>query len=139
MRQTAEASEVRQAYVWYTMLSADALHTSATSLDRHLFREFEGNTVYLRVDVAPEARPEEIYETVEILCSVVLGVCVASNEILGGTPVGVVLRSMADEFDSLKAAHAGEDCPGPPSDIGFRESRILRRPDKSQLSQREVL
>ena len=111
MRQTAEASAVRQAYVWYTMLSADALHASATSLNRHLFREFEGETVYLRVDVAPEARPEEMYETVEILCAVVLGVCVASNEILGGTPVGVVLRSMADEFDFLKAAHAPEGLP----------------------------
>ena len=72
---------------------------------------FEGETVYLRVDVAPEARPEEMYETVEILCAVVLGVCVASNEILGGTPVGVVLRSMADEFDFLKAAHAPEGLP----------------------------
>jgi hypothetical protein len=111
MRRTAEASAVRQAYVWYTMLSGDALHVSATSLNRHLFREFEGDTVYLRVDVVPEPRPEEMYETVEILCAVVLGVCVASNDVLGGTPVGVVLRSMADELDLLKAAHAPEGLP----------------------------
>jgi Family of unknown function (DUF5677) len=111
MRRTAEASAVRQAYVWYTMLSGDALHASATSLNRHLFREFEGDTVYLRVDVAPEPRPEEMYETAEILCAVVLGVCVASNDVLGGTPVGVVLRSMADELDLLKAAHAPEGLP----------------------------
>jgi hypothetical protein len=111
MRQAAESSAVRQAYVWYTILSNDALHVSATSLNRHLVRELEGDTIYLRVDVAPEPRPEEMYDTVDILCSVLLGVCVATNEILGGTPVGVVLRSMADEFDLLKAAHAAERLP----------------------------
>jgi len=108
MRQEAEASAVRQAYVWYVMLSGDSLHVSAASLDRHLVREREGDTVYLRVDVAPKPRPEEMYDTVEILCAALLGVCVATNEILGGTPVGVVLRSMADEFDVLKAAHTTE-------------------------------
>jgi len=111
MRQEAEASAVRQAYVWYTILSGDALHVSATSLNRHLVREREGDTIYLRVDVAPEPRPEEMHDTIEILCAVLLGVCVATNEILGGTPVGVVLRSMADEFDVLKAAHATKDLP----------------------------
>jgi uncharacterized protein DUF5677 len=111
MRQEAKASAVRQAYVWYTMLSGDALHVSATSLNRHLVREREGDTIYLRVDVAPEPCPEEIYDTVEILCAVLLGVCVATNEILGGTPVGVVLRSMADELNVLKAVHARKGLP----------------------------
>lgn len=111
MRQQAEASAVRQAYVWYAMLSNDALHVSATSLNRHLIREREGDTMYLRVDVAPEPCPEETYDTVEILCAVLLGVCVATNEILGGTPVGVVLRSMADEFDFLKAANTADGLP----------------------------
>jgi hypothetical protein len=85
IRQAAEASAVRQAYVWYTMLSGDALHVSATSLNRHLIREHEGDTMYLRVDVAPKPRPEEMYDTVDILCAVLLGVCVATNEILGGS------------------------------------------------------
>lgn len=70
MRGTAEASAVRQAYVWHTMLSGDALHVSATSLNRHLVREFEDDTMYLRVDVAPAPRLEEMYETVDILCAV---------------------------------------------------------------------
>jgi hypothetical protein len=111
MRREAEASAVRQAYVWYVMLSGDALHVSATSLNRHLAREREGDTIYLRVDVAPEPRAEEMYDTVEILCAVLLGVCVATNEILGGTTVGVVLRSMADEFDILKTARAADSLP----------------------------
>jgi hypothetical protein len=111
MRQEAEATAVRQAYVWYTMLSGDALHVSATSLNRHLIRERDGDILYLRVDVAPEPFAEEMYDTLDILCAVLLGVCIATNEILGGTPVGVVLRSMADEFDVLKAAHATERPP----------------------------
>jgi hypothetical protein len=80
-------------------------------VNRHLVREHEVGTIYLRVDVAPEPRPEEIYDTVETLCAVLLGVCVATNEILGGTPVGVVLRSMADELDFLKAARVSADVP----------------------------
>jgi hypothetical protein len=52
-----------------------------------------------------------MYDTVEILCAVLLGVCVATNEILGGTPVGLMLRSLVDEFDFLKAAHAAEGLP----------------------------
>jgi hypothetical protein len=111
MRHTAEASPLRQAYVWYAMLSGDATHVSATSLNRHLIREYEGDAVYLRVDVAPEPRPEEMYDTVEILCAVLLGMCVATNEILGGTPVGVVLRSIADELDFLKAARVSAELP----------------------------
>jgi hypothetical protein len=93
------------------MLSGDATHVSATSLTRHLVREQEGDTVYLRVDVAPEPRHEEMYDTVDILCAVLLGVCVATNEVLGGTPVGVVLRSMADEFDFLRAARVPSKLP----------------------------
>ena len=93
------------------MLSGDATHVSATSLNRHLVREHEGDTLYLRVDVAPEPRAQEMYDTVEILCAVLLGVCVATNEVLGGTPVGVVLRSMADEFDFLKAARVSAELP----------------------------
>jgi hypothetical protein len=84
------------------MLSGDALHVSATSLNRHPVREFEGDTMYLRVDVAPEPRTEEMHDTIEILCAVLLGVCVAANDVLGGTPVGVVLRSIADELEFLK-------------------------------------
>jgi hypothetical protein len=79
--------------------------------NRHLIREYEGDTMYLRVDVAPEPRPEEMYDTVEILCAVLLGVCVATNDILGGTPVGVVVRSMADELDFLKAARVSAELP----------------------------
>jgi hypothetical protein len=111
IRRTAEASAVRQAYVWYTILSSDALHVSAASLNRHLIRELEGDTMYLRVDVAPKPNPHEAYDTVEILCSVLLGVCIAANEVLGGTPVGLMLRSMVDEFDLLKAAHPAERLP----------------------------
>jgi len=111
MRQTAEASPLRQAYVWFVMLSGDATHVSATSLNRYLIREREGDTMYLRVDVAPEPRVEEMYDTVEILCAMLLGVCVAANDVLGGTPVGVVLRSMADELDFLKAAHVPAELP----------------------------
>jgi hypothetical protein len=83
-------------------LSSDAAHVTASSLNRHLVREYEGDSVFLRVDVAPSARSEEIRATLEHLCTVVLGVLVGANDVLGGTPVGVVLRSLADELDSLK-------------------------------------
>jgi uncharacterized protein DUF5677 len=102
-RQIAEGSAIRQAYVWFVMLSGDATHVSATSLNRHLIRELEGDTMYLRVNVAPDPNPIEMLDTLKILCAVVLGVCVATNEVLGGTPVGLMLRSMADELDIIKS------------------------------------
>ena len=107
IRQAAESSAVRQAYVWYTMLSGDPTHVSATSLNRHLARELEGNTICLRVDVAPEPRRDEMYDAVEILCCVLLGVCIGTNDILGGTAAGLMLRGLADELDALKADNKG--------------------------------
>ncbi len=40
--------------------------------------------------------------TLDRLCMVVLGALVGANEVLGGTPVGVLLRSLPDELDALK-------------------------------------
>ncbi len=102
LRAVADASAVRGAYLHFLQLSADAAHVSATSLNRHLAREHEGDTVYLRVDVAPDPAEAELRQTLEWLCFLVLGVCVGTNEILGGTPIGMMLRSLAIEFDGLK-------------------------------------
>jgi hypothetical protein len=48
-----------------------------------------------------------MYDTVEILCCVLLGVCIGTNDILGCTPAGLMLRGLADELDALKAANKG--------------------------------
>jgi hypothetical protein len=76
-------------------LSSDAAHVSATSLNRHLVREYEGDTVFLKVDVAPKPRDQDVRMTLEHLCALVLGVLVGANDVLGGTPVGLVLRNHA--------------------------------------------
>jgi hypothetical protein len=103
LRSVADASAVRGAYLHFLQLSSDAAHVSATSLNRHLAREYEGDTIYLRVDVAPDPTAAELRQTLEWLCFLVLGVCVGANEMLGGTPIGMMLRSLAIEFDTLKA------------------------------------
>src|SRR5262245_39672914 len=42
-RDAANVSAVRQAYLWFSLLSSHAVHVSARSLGRHLAREKEGD------------------------------------------------------------------------------------------------
>ena len=46
-REAANASAVREAYLWFGLLSSDATHVTAQSLNWHLVREQEGDTVHL--------------------------------------------------------------------------------------------
>lgn len=101
LRAVADASAAKDAYLHFSVLSSDSAHVSGRSLNRHLAREVEGDTVFLRVNVAPEPDPAELLRTLGWLCSMALGVCVGANEVLGGTPVGVTLLSLSDEFQTL--------------------------------------
>ena len=101
-RDAAESSAVANSYLGFSVLSEAAVHVSVTSLGRHLAREVEDDNHYLRVDIAPEPKSDDLSAVLSELCGVVLGICVGTNEIVGGTPAGQHLRSMMDEFDVIK-------------------------------------
>jgi hypothetical protein len=97
----AKAGGIVEAYIIYRVLSTDAAHPSITSLDRHLREEAEDVLTLL---AEPPVIPEEVIETLEFCCSVLLGVCVAINSMLGGTEAGKPLPDLFDYYKRISRA-----------------------------------
>jgi hypothetical protein len=97
----AKAGGIVEAYIIYRVLSTDAAHPSITSLDRHLREEGEDELTLLAV---ASVTPEEVIETLEFCCSVLLGVCVAINSMLGGTEAGKPLPDLFDDYKRISRA-----------------------------------
>jgi Family of unknown function (DUF5677) len=90
---------LRDGYLIYSQLSADAAHPTVTSLHRHVGRsESDGEKL---IEVVPEPSQEETVKTWDWACNAVLGACVGVNKILGGTPAGMKLGPVADRYQSL--------------------------------------
>ena len=93
------------AYIIYRELSGDAAHPSATSLSRHVTWGGEGDTARFTVHALPVDEPLAVPDTLELACNPLLGVCVAANQILGGTEVGERLSTLFDAFNALSDAN----------------------------------
>jgi Family of unknown function (DUF5677) len=87
------------AYLSYAILSMDA-HPSVTSLRRHLQWEPEGDTHHLTLTVVPNFAPQERYKTIHEACVAFVGVCIAVNQLLGGTTKSDVLRGLFERFEA---------------------------------------
>lgn len=90
---------LRDGYLLYSQLSADAAHPTVTSLHRHVGRrETDGEAL---IEVVPTPKDVEVIMTWDWGCNAMLGACVAVNEILGGTPAGQKLGEIADSYQAL--------------------------------------
>lgn len=90
---------LRDGYLLYSQLSADAAHPTVTSLHRYVGQcETDGEAL---IDVAPTPKDEEIVMTWDWACNAMLGACVAVNEILGGTSASQALGQIADCYQTL--------------------------------------
>lgn len=95
---------VHDGYQIYRELSGDAAHPSAVSLSRHVtWSEGENETFY--VHAKPELGVREVEDTLELLCSAVLGVVLAANQITKGTDAGEPLNLLAADFKTLSNAN----------------------------------
>jgi hypothetical protein len=109
---TALGSAVELAYATYGQLSLEAAHPTITALGRHLHIEMEGDTRYLTINVVPDVPERELLRTIWWSCEALLGVTVASNEIIGGTKMNDVIRQTFDELHLVsKPDLAGADKP----------------------------
>lgn len=90
---------LRDGYLIYSQLSADAAHPTMTSLHRHV-SHCEKDSESL-IDVVPAPKEEEVMKTRDWACNAMLGVCVGVNEILGGTLAGQKLGEIADRYQVL--------------------------------------
>jgi hypothetical protein len=105
-KQVAALSDIGRSYIFYCQLSSDAAHPSVTALNRYVIPDTADEVG--GIDVDPIVHDEEIEETLELLCQAVMGVCVAVNQIIGGTNGGSVLDGLADQYVALSNKSASK-------------------------------
>jgi hypothetical protein len=100
---TADTGVLKDAYIIYGQLSSDAAHPSAESLSRYIIREkVSEQESILTLNALPEPKHAEMLQTLQFACNALLGVCVGTNQIIGGLPSGKRLESMFEEFLALR-------------------------------------
>ena len=104
-RSAADDGGIGPAYIIYRELSGDAAHPSATSLSRHITWDGEGDEARFTLRALPVDESNAVPDTLELACSPLLGVCVAANQIVGGTEVGVRLSILFEAFNALSHAN----------------------------------
>jgi hypothetical protein len=101
VKEVASGSVIKPAYVFYCQLSADAAHPTIRALKRHLVQTVENGERVLGLDIHPVERGAEVADTVNIACNAVLGVCVAVNQILGGTAANELLNQLFAVYEAM--------------------------------------
>src|SRR5947207_1912945 len=91
-------ADFKQTYIFYSQLSSDSAHPSVTALNRYAVRSHPEGPGF---DTNPLVRPAEIEETYEYLSMASMGVCVAANQIIGGTSGGEKLNAIAERHTAL--------------------------------------
>ena len=97
--------DFKKTYIFYAQLSSDSAHPSVTALNRYVVSGKKGEAPGFDTD--PVIKSTEIEETYEYLSMACLGVCVAVNQIIGGTRGGEKLNAIAERHTELSVASRG--------------------------------
>lgn len=117
-QKAAKAGMIDDPYIFYKVLSNDAAHPTVTSLSHYI--TWDGDDTEWALSAKPELDPDEIEETLEFACGVMLGVTVAVNEAVGGGTDGESLFKLSDDLRALSNASKAKGCQG----------RVSTRPDR---------
>ena len=98
-KDVALSGVLNDGYLIYLQLSADSSHPTVTSLNHHVGRADELGEE--RIDVVPVTEESEVIQTWDWACNAMLGIAVAINQFLGGTPAGQKLGAIADRYQAL--------------------------------------
>jgi hypothetical protein len=109
VKEVASDTIIRRAYLFYSQLSADAAHPTIIALKRHMVQTVENGERVLGLDIHPVERGAEVADTVNIACHAVLGVCVAVNQILGGTSANNLLTKLFAEYEQMNESAKTRD------------------------------
>ena len=101
VKTTAQSGVLKDSYIIYGQLSSDSAHPSADALSRHIQRNSD-QTITIVADGLTDQ--SEALQTLEFACSMLLGVCVGTNQIIGGVPSGANLHQLFEEFLALRKA-----------------------------------
>jgi hypothetical protein len=89
----------KTAYLAHSQFSGDAAHATLTALARY-WRRNEDKTV--EFDVRPQARQDELDQTLLFASMAVLGLLGTVDDMFGGLPVGKSLPTLRDELQALQ-------------------------------------
>jgi hypothetical protein len=95
---------VHDGYQIYREPSGYAAHPSAVSLSRHVTWS-EGEDSRFTVHAQPQLDAREVEDTLELLCSAVLGAILAANQITEETGAGEPLNPLAADFKAMSDAN----------------------------------
>jgi hypothetical protein len=109
VKDVASGTVLKRAYLFYSQFSTDAAHPTIRALKRHLLQTVENGERVLGLDIHPVERGAEVADTVNIACNAVLGVCVAVNQILGGTAANQLLNSLFAEYGAMNGTARAEN------------------------------
>jgi hypothetical protein len=102
----ATAGNIKGAYIIYRVLSTDAAHPSAVSLDRHLRYDDRVNPTSQTFLGMPRVDVDEEAETAHFAVTSLLMVALLADKILGGTKAGDALSDIYEEFKKLSGPKA---------------------------------
>jgi hypothetical protein len=107
-KQLAKGTQISDAYIYYSHLSGNFAHVSASSLSRHLTTEEEDGQRYRMVVVAPEPTHAELRSALVDACEAILGVCITTADMVEYHSVQPQLRTLMDECLALKKQHLND-------------------------------
>jgi len=123
--------DFKRTYIFYSQLSSDSAHPSVSALNRYVVSRNHPDGPGFDTD--PLVRPTEIEETFEYLSMAALGVCVAVNQIIGGTSGGQRRNAAAERHTALShRSRTGRDAGKPDSGDVSRPPLELSDPHQSE-------
>jgi hypothetical protein len=103
-KEASGASSFKEAYIAYSQFSGDAAHPTLTALRRHLAVDEKWAAFF---DVIPDAKGEELDETLHSAFVALIGAMVAVNEMNGYLEAGKQLPSLNGELIALQIEKYG--------------------------------
>ncbi len=104
-RDAADAGDVRDAYLTYSHLSADAAHPSVQSLHRHMNSDADGG---IYIFAAAQTNESEIANTFGMACSTLLGVYSAVSKVVNHKKAAAEVPLLVEEFNAIPDADESE-------------------------------
>lgn len=96
---TAKRSGAFRAYQFYAQLSADSVHPSFDSLERHL--TVDEQDVLKEISWEARADPNEPRDTTGWACMAFLGILAISQKVIGAGAASAAVQSVRDEYSRL--------------------------------------
>ena len=97
----AKSSVLKNAYLAYRQLSADAAHPSLRALQRHMAYDKVNDKQAPVLNIKPIKRHIELTHTINLACCSLMGACVGLNQLLERTCLDQKIHVLTEEWVAL--------------------------------------